>query len=427
MTGRNRLAAGFAALAVSSLVALLAVAPASAAWTPGVDVARAKPPDVTATDVEVAPDGSAVFIWDRAGALDTRVRAPNGTFSAVRRITPRGSLGQYGDFEVAVDSEGTAYYVWGVGGIQGRQVRTRVRYADGTLGPVRTLATAAGTANDYLNEVDVGVDASGRAVFSWVRYQPHQASLQARTRSPGGQLGPTLDVGSGAYHGMTVTPAGRAIFGWQARAGYLARVLSPTGTLGPQLRVSASGNDGQVASGGENVVFDWKQPGPGNDWRIMTREWSPGGSLSPPQVITQGNVTSSAGGEGLIAIAPDGTAAYYWWASGRAGARIRSPSGTLGPIENVFGDIHGDTGLEVVGDASADFVFLLGNAPGAGNKQTAMVRTHSAGGGWGPVHVLTPPGYNAYSARVAINAAGDGAATWYEGKHGFAVQGAFGP
>jgi hypothetical protein len=158
----------------------------------------------------------------------------------------------------------------------------------------------------------------------------------------------------------------------------------------------------------------------------MTRDWSPGGALSPPRVIARGNVTSSAGGEGLVAVAPDGTAAYYWWDSGRPEARVKSPSGTLGPTTHVFGDLHDDTGLEVVGDANADFLFLADNA-GIGGNARSIVRTRAADGTWGPVHVLSPPGYNAYSGQVAMNAAGDAAATWFEGKRGFAVQGAFGP
>jgi hypothetical protein len=158
----------------------------------------------------------------------------------------------------------------------------------------------------------------------------------------------------------------------------------------------------------------------------MTRELSPGGSLAPPQVISRGNVTSSASGEGLVAAAPDGTAAFYWWASGRPEARVRSPSGSLGPTAHVFGDLHADTGLEVVGDANDDFLFLADNAV-IGGKLRSVVRTLSAAGAWGPIHVLSPPGFNAYSGQVAMNAAGDAAATWYEGKRGFAVQGAFGP
>ncbi len=356
------------------------------------------------------------------------MRAPAGTFTAVRRITPPGTVARYSDFGVAVDSQGTAYYVWTAAGSDRRYVRTRVRYADGTLGAVQTLASAPGTGDgDNTDEVDVGVDESGRAVFSWILYRPGQASLQVRTRSPAGKLGPTLDVGTGGYYGMTVTPAGRAIFGWQARAGYLARVLSPAGRLGPQLRVSATADaGGQVASGGENVVFSWQQPGPGDDARMMTRELSAGGSLGPPQAIARGNVTSSGSGEGLVAVAPDGTAAYYWWASGRPEARVRSPSGSLGPIVHVFGDLHQDTGLEVVGDANDDFLFLADNVV-LGGKLRSIVRTRSADGTWGPIHVLSPPGFNAYSGQVAINAAGDAAATWFEGKRGFAVQGVFGP
>lgn len=427
MTGGQRVWPALAALAVALLVASLAVAPAWAAWTPPVDVARAQSPDsFSSSGVNVAPDGSVFFTWDRSGAVETRVRAPDGTFSAVRRITPSGTVARYSDFGIAVDSQDTAYYVWTVAGSDRRYVRTRVRHADGTLGPAQTLASAPGTGNGDADEVDVGVDRSGRAVFSWILYQPGQASLQTRTRSRAGGLGPTLDVGTGGYYGMTVTPAGRAIFGWQARAGYLARVLSPTGTLGPQLRVSPTGTDGQVASGGEDAVFSWKQPGPGEDWRIMTREWSPGGSLGPPQVISRGNVTSSAGGEGLAAVAPDGTAAFYWWASGRPEARVRTPSGSLGPIAHVFGDLHDDTGLEVVGDANDNFLFLADNAV-IGGKLRSIVRTRSADGTWGPIHVLSPSGFNAYSGQVAMNAAGDAAATWYEGKRGFAVQGALGP
>lgn len=413
------------ALLVGAMAALLGAAPASAAWTPYFTVAKSEPPsNLFATRVDIAPDGSAVFLWFRAGALQTRVRAPDGTFSAVRTIAPPGTLGGSGDFsDVAVDSKGTAFYVWRVG-TDGRSVRARVRHPDGTLGPVQTLATAGGVFGDAVSNVHVGVDGAGRAVFSWIRDRPDgRPVLQARTRTAAGGLGPTLNLGTAASSSqLIVTPQGRAFFAWDgARDGVFARTLSAAGTLGPRLRLSASGGDADVASGGGSALFSWRQDsGDNSDARIMTREWSPGGSLGPPQVIARGNVLSGVNGK-LIAMAPDGTAAYCWWASGRGQERVRSASGALGPIHTVFG-----TGVcRVAVDANANFVFL-GSAQ-IGGDQRVVTRTQSAGGALSPVHVLSPAGYDAYSADLAVNARGDAAAVWYEGIRGFAVQGAFGP
>ena len=402
---------------LAALGAMLYAASASAAWTHYFSLVKAE--GVGAPRVAVAPNGSAAFSWERSGGLQTRVRNPDGTLSPIQAIAPPETFRGFESTDLAVDSDGNAFYVWPVG-LDGRYVRARVRHANGTLGPVQTLATSPGDLDAGLRNVRVGVDGTGRAVFSWIRTKGAGTPvLQARVRSATGGLGPVVDIGSGAgYSQLTVTPGGRALFAWESHMGILGRAMSAAGSVGPLQQVSTSTHaiDPHVVAAGSRILFSWRQE-TGDDASIMARELS-GGSLTPPDVIASGGLLSSIWP--TVAIAPDGRAAFCWYAPNPVG-RVRSPSGALGPVETITPD--GDCVLDM--DASGNVVF--GATVATGGKKRALARTQPAGGALGPMQLLSPPGYNASFTLVDVNAAGDAAAVWTEGQRGFAIQAAFGP
>jgi hypothetical protein len=411
-----------AASLVVGLLSLLAAASASAAWTPYFNLVKADRHNF-GPKVAVAPDGTAVFLWNSESGLDpgvkVRARPAGGPMGPVQKI---GSSAVTSDvaWNVAVDSDGNAFFVWlDVG--NGSKIRARERHANGTLGPVQTLATAQVPFD--LGNVDVGTDASGRAVFSWVRKRPDGSRVvQARSRSAAGALGTTINVGSASEPQMAVAPDGRTFFTWRTRNGaVLSRVMGVGGNLSSIQPISASGFDPQVVTGGGGALYLWVNPGDDQTQaRVMARERLPDGSLASPQVVAEGG-TLLLSTHGNVAMAPDGTAAFCW-ARGGSGVqgRIRSSSGTLGPIENIGGD-----DCQVGIDASGDVVFA--GSGDLGGKRRIFARTQPAGGALSSVHLLSPAGYNGYLGGVAVNAGGNAAVVWQEGNRGFAIQGAFGP
>ncbi len=414
---------GVAAGFVAALAGMLVAASASAAWTPYFNVVNADRGNF-APKVAIAPDGTSVFLWGSSSGANPgvkiRTRAPDGTKSPIQTIGPSAAL--TGDsWDLAVDSDGNAFFVW-LDVRNEYKIRARERLANGTLGPVQTLAMADAPASE-LGHVHVGTDGAGRAVFSWARLRADGSRVvQARSRSAAGILSPTVNVGSASEPQMAVAPDGRTFFTWRARTGaVLSRVLGRGGDLGSIRTISASGFDPQVATDGQSAVYLWVDPGDDQSQaRVMTRERLPGGSLASPQVVAEGG-TLLLSTEGNLAMASDGTASFCWIVAGTgAQGRIRSPSGTLGPTENL-----GGTGCQVGIDSSGDVVFA--ESVNFGGKRRIFARTQPAGGSLGPLHVLSPPGYNGYLGGVAVNDTGDAAVVWQEGNRGFAIQGAAGP
>jgi hypothetical protein len=302
-------------------------------------------------------------------------------------------------------------------------IRARVLRADGTLGPTQTLAQApSGGEFGTLEHPLVGADDVGDAIFAWSRAAGHGPILQARWRGVTGRLGPVSEIGPGAGE-LAVTPGGRATFGWVTDQGIFARTVT-TQSRGSVRQVSTSTQTGDlhVVSGGGTVLFSWRQA-TADDARIMAREETSGGSLTQPQVIARGDLASSLWK--TAAVGPDGTAAFCWFPAGAGRSlvlgRIRSPSGTLGPVET----INPDGGCLVDVDSSGNVVFA--GTVTTGDKQRAFARTQPAGGTLGPMHLLSPAGYTAFNTQLDVNDAGEAAVVWTLGNRGFAVQGAVGP
>jgi hypothetical protein len=286
--------------------------------------------------VAVDPDGDAVFSWDQTdklGAVGIRGR----TLSAAGVLGAALTLSEAGfdasTSEVAVDFEGDALFTWH--GFDGTNLRIQARTlsATGVLGAIEPLSEVGENAHFP----QVAVDADGDAVFAW-RFVGTNGRIQARTRSAAGVLGAieTLSEAGedvGYDHQVAVDADGDAVFTW-VRSDYpsdgsgtiQARTLSAAGVLGPILYISEGGDrchDPQVAIGPDgNAVFTWMRASRRNkNQRPQARTLSPAGVLGPIQTL------SRKGGAPRVAVGASGSAVVVWLEPTDNGIRVRAAVG----------------------------------------------------------------------------------------------------
>jgi hypothetical protein len=402
---RNRVSSlvlSWSLVGVPLLLALLATpASAHAAFS---FAGTLSPPgqDAYFANVAIAPNGDAVFVWERYDGTDqcgrtdygcirvqARARSTDGTLSAVQTLSAAGR-NAYSP-HVGVDSEGDAVFSWNrydgttqCGGFYCLRVQARARSADGTLSAVQTLSDAGQNAGSS----QVEVESDGDALFAWARYDGTTNRIQARARSASGALSAveTLSAPGGAAGGPQIGLAanGNAVFVWSRReetaqcfdpfgspypcTRIQTRARSAAGTLSSVQTLSASGQDAgapevAVDSDGD-AVFVWLRPDGTMQcevgsfqtgcYRVQTRARSAGGVLSAVQTL-------SAGGEhaGYAHVTGDsnGNAVFVWQRrdgttqcldeAGPSGcerihARARSADGSLGTVQTLSaGGQHG--------------------------------------------------------------------------------------
>jgi hypothetical protein len=108
---------------------------------------------------------------------------------------------------VVVDRFGNATFMWTN---PDGDIRSRMRFADGTLGPVHSV-----TAGDSAHYGSVGVDDAGDAIFAWVDDQTHD--IRTRVRGLDGTWGPIRRVTAGGSISalrLAVNSSGDAVFAW---------------------------------------------------------------------------------------------------------------------------------------------------------------------------------------------------------------------
>lgn len=422
---------GLVALACLAAVGtfVLAASQATAAWTPYLNVVKQQ--DVEHPMVEMDFAGDAVFLWmrgfDTAGsgpAIYTRVRLADGSLSPIQRI---GSV--FGTYDLAVDPNGNAYYVWTDVDPSGQEhLRARVRRADGTLTSVQTVKTVP--RGDFVFGL-VGADASGDAVYGWTDRRDSAGDLlQARTRSVSGALGAVHTIGPGDQLDMGVDANGSATFAWRGandQVGVYTRVLAPNGNLSPVTAISQqrhhASDPALVVTPSGRALFQWDEYNSNTDTdNLLIRARSAGGAFQPPQVIAKPYAFQEAEFPRLAA-APTGEAVVTWRSDDKWHARRRAPDGTLGPTKTVTPALVYDSDVAIDSHGNAVYAWIVPQ----GGKTRVFVRTQDAGGTFGPTSALSLAGYNAGFADAAMNPAGDAAVSWQAGNGGFAVQAAFGP
>jgi hypothetical protein len=295
-------------------------------------------------DVAVARDGSFVAVWDASNNLFAQRYAADGSaLGSVIQVSTSGQLlygGSTGSGRIGMNERGDFIVAWVEGGYFDEDVYYRRYAADGTaldMAPARVNADATGAQR----AVDVALDDSGTAVFTWVSA-----------------------TGSFPY----ALKARRLVGGTNLTGEF--QVTTATGTNGGDLPVA------RVAAtpGGDFVVaFATDQN------KIFARRYRASGEAIDPQEF-QVNTSLASADSPQIAVAPNGYFVIAWNAYAQDAGDGNFDRGVYGQVfgpngNKLGGPIHvsttesGDqslTGLAMAPDGSFTAAWS-GNGPGDSN------------------------------------------------------------
>jgi hypothetical protein len=320
--------------------------------------------DAFVPQVAVDPQGDAVFTWRRFDGtnwrIQARARSAAGALGPVQTLSAAGQ-DAFGP-EVGIDGAGNAVFTWQRFDGSHRRIQARVRSAAGVLGPIQTLSAAGHGAQ----HPQIAVNRGGQAVVTWDGFVPTTPGccrrVQARTRSAAGALGPLQVVSPSPNRSQDVTSpqvgvdaTGNAVFTWEfIQRGFrdeseiVARALSAAGVLGPVKFLSpphGSGGGGfqpQVAvDGAGDALFAWTFVNDyvAPEW-VQARARSAAGAFSPVRTLSprQGEINALGPQVGIDGA---GNGVFTWIQDAPTGtdlsikARTRSATGAVGPLETL--------------------------------------------------------------------------------------------
>jgi hypothetical protein len=299
-------------------------------------------------DVAIDDDGDAVFVWIPRGSEPAQWRVHARALSRKGRLRPirpiSAGSGNASHPRVTVDADGDAVIAW----TRRNRIEARTRSAAGELGVVENISPGGQSA--VLRHLGMG--AAGDAVIVWNSFVDGSVRARVRELSADGALEPTQTLGrpdccwnpGDGFSAAAVDAGGDAVIVWLSATlrELNLRVRSAAGGLGPVQVVSTDEyvNFPQVAvnTRGDAVIV-WRA----QDTWLKARTRSASGALSPIVVIeTFGNAPIPS-----VAIGPNGDALFAWTRLEEevhhAKARTLSAAGVLGPIQDVhhstpFGD-----------------------------------------------------------------------------------------
>jgi uncharacterized protein YheU (UPF0270 family) len=136
--------------------------------------------------VGIDPGGDAVILWQRFDGIENRIqvrsRSAAGALGATQTLSGTGESIAV-KAQLAVDPQGNAVVVWEHRDptcdscLNIQDVRALIRFADGTVGAIQTLSSAA---NMYAQEPQVAVGPNGHAFVVW--------DEQSDERTPDGRI-----------------------------------------------------------------------------------------------------------------------------------------------------------------------------------------------------------------------------------------------
>jgi Divergent InlB B-repeat domain len=255
--------------AASSVTAAFIAASSGGGWSDQAEVSAPAPGAAPRVGIDAAGNATAIWLQDDAGtrrrSVWTSRRNAGGTWSAPAQL--ESSDIDFFEAELAVDAaSGRAVAAWRGGTAQ--EVYARLADSAGVWGAVTRIS---GEANN-INSLQVGIDASGRAVAVWTQNQP-------------GPLNP-INLWANRYSSAA---------GW----GSAQRVAPDSGQLDldPALSVSAGGR----------AFVVWTR----NSVGILASHAEAGGAWSAPTTLAAGQVSTGVGTPRVIADA-NGNAMAVW-------------------------------------------------------------------------------------------------------------------
>jgi hypothetical protein len=283
--------------------------------------------------------------------------------------------------EVAIDADGDATVVWI--NKQGT-VQARTRSAAGRLGPVQTISQLVGDPALQVPPAEmatVGANARGDVLFAWVSrdFSDTQNLIVGRTRSPSGRLGPIQTL--------------------YAQSSDLGEILNP------QVALDAEGD----------AVIAWEQFGGATNDLVRARGRAVNGTLGGVKTVSSPlgdaffpQLEMDAGGEAVFVweqITPPNPPQVQ--------TRVLSPSGELKRITSLVDDLKsGEPSLPELAlesDGGGDAVFAWQHTDLATGESIFQARTLSDAGVLGRTRNVSA---GKEVADLQVDLAGDGDAVF---------------
>lgn len=311
-----------------------------------------------------------------------------------------------------MNAAGEAVAVW-----ETSSIKAASRTPQGTWREADELSAEGGDPSD----VDVVVDAAGNAVAIWTRYDNTTAStytIEAATRSPGGQWGPALklsELGNNAWRPrLAIDPSGNVLAAWSRwndDGDTIIQVAEkkPGATWSEPEDISAKGamaNSAEVAVSAQRAVIVWQR-----SEIVEAAIRDVGGAWeSPVKISDPGSREPSIGMDSA------GNALAFWSSGPEIGLRHAEVASL--PLE---GDWTKPSTLSgrLAGEGARPRVAVdpMGRAIAVwtawdGNVRLVEAISGDVGGHWETPVIISPPGSWSHRAQVAIDSAGNAAAVW---------------
>ncbi len=388
---------------LAALGALPAAAGASPSWLAPTTVASLGASGSTGySKVAMDPNGDAIVVWlemddrgtpapgDDIPVVKAAYRPAGGTFGDPTTISDNTTTYAYVP-QVGMDDAGNALIVWAEDAVGATIPRYRSRSADGTLGPIKNLALAAGgefvqtfETTSYSTSPRLAINKDGKAVVVWGTSNSVVRAAKGTIAGGFDAATPLNNAADGTLYSLStaIDDAGDALFAFEQDSGIRWRIYSrawPAGSTspigpGPELRsVDADNNRSanpvvaMTPDGRATMVWSHsiKDPDPATSYQV--------------RVVYQNRTAPADWGTGVWSVQDD---VYAPESSGGTGYRF--PDLVVTP---------------------SNMAVVIWTSVVAPNRVRTAVR--SSGGGFGSEQTLSGPGVSTVAPHLATNARGD--------------------
>lgn len=270
------------------------------------------------------------------------VRPAGGTFTEAQRISapltdPPGTEPELEEWAIdesaknaagahpAIDSAGNATVVWSAFNGDDNVVQTAYRPAGGSF----TAPAQLSASGEDAGLAEIGVDAAGNAIATWLRREGSDLIVQAAVKAAGGAFVPLPDLSPGGGTAerpvLDVAPSGSATVVWRL-GGFLQSSTRPAGgAFAPPVNVSSGKDDPlfhevSVSDDGDAIVVWSGENGPDQIVRAAVRT-AGASAFGAPVAISQSSglfhprPAMDAGGDATVVwVRSNGTHNIVQWA-----------------------------------------------------------------------------------------------------------------
>ncbi|GGS85622.1 hypothetical protein GCM10010254_01680 [Streptomyces chromofuscus] len=429
---KRRLLAGVSVAAAAGIGVTTTMAlNAEAAWTSAWSVSASGWFAADSPQVSVDRQGDALLAWT-AGDLSTtysyqrvqtRVKFANGTTGAIRTLSPDGAAVAWP--EIDSDDTGDSAVVWEQ---DSQVVGRRVAASGGLVGPLQKLSTSAPASTPV-----VAVTPSGSAMAAWTEIRDGSWYAVARRLNLDGTIGAAITLGSGSAEkpAIGVDRSGRFVVAWARGSDVVAKRITSTSVSATKVltsSIASYGGFGMVRIGVDrdgDAVISYRSGG-GDRPQVWASRWSRTGTLAAPLRISAS--TDNVGFHHALATDLDGDSMIVWtrYTNGKLellGRRL-SASGARGTVTALGAGDRPDIALDDDGDGMLVHHTVLPKSTPPYSFTRTSARLITTSGAFGTARTITSDGR---VPQVGARPSSRFTVVWQQESHPYTIKSVAGP